>query len=246
MGLAGCAACTGDWLGLGGFGRGGHGRVPVNDSTATVAGEQLAFANLIPNLGADTHAAASALLIIDAREASAARAAESIEAGEPFGLDERTEDFALGVEGFKLSGEFLLAEGNAGPGFLVSGGLDFDLAAGLGEGSFLSFGAFEADELLIFEAFGFAGLEVDFMFDGGGLFGSFNGVELGAEAGGFLAVLSNVAFETGAEGFFAAEFGGGLGSQMLSGGEGCPGLDELGRESARLLSKAGSLQLDSL
>lgn len=150
VGFAGGAASAGDWLGLGGFGRGGHGRVPIDNAAATVAGEQLALAKLVPDLRPDAHSAAHALLIVDAGEACSARGAEAIEAGEPFGLDERAKGFALGVEGFKLSGEFPLAESNASAGFLVSGRLDFNLAARLGEGGFLSFSALETGELLIF------------------------------------------------------------------------------------------------
>lgn len=246
MGLAGSAACAGDWLWLGGFGCGRHGRVPVNDAAATVAGEQLAFAELIPHLGPDTHAAAYALLIVDAGQTGSAGGAEAIEAGEPFGLDERAEGFALGVQSFKLSSEFPLAVSNAGAGFLVSGRLDFNLAAGPGEGGLLGFSTFEAGELLVFEAFGLAGLEVNLVLDGGGLFRSLYGVELGAESGGLLAVFCNLALEAGAERFLAAECVGGLGCLVLGGSEGGTGLDELSGQCARLLSEAGSLQLDSL
>ena len=206
----------------------------------------MAFAKLIPHLGPDAHAAAHALLIVDAGEAGAARGAEAIKAGEPFGLDEGPESIALGVQCFKLSSEFPLAERNASASFLVSGRLDFNLAAGLGEGGFLGFSAFETGELLVFEAVGFAGLKLNFVFDGGGLLGSLYGIELGAESGGFLAVFCNVAFEACAEGFFAAECGGGLGCLMLGGSECGSSLDELSGQSARLLSEAGSLQLDGL
>ena len=58
--------------------------------------------------------------------------------------------------------------------------------------------------------------------------------------------LCDVAVETGAQRFLAAECGGGLGCLMLGGGESGLGLGELGRQGARLLSEAGSLQLDSL
>ena len=104
----------------------------------------------------------SALLIFDAGQARAAGGAEAVEAGEPFGLDERPQGFALGVEGFKLGGELLLAEGDAGPGFLMGGGKDFNLGAGLGEGGFLGLSAFEAGELFVFEAFGFGGWRIGF------------------------------------------------------------------------------------
>ena len=76
----------------------------------------------------------SALLIVDAGHAGAARGAEAVEAGEPLGLDERPEGFALDVEGFKLGGELLLAERDAGAGFFVGGREDFHLGAGLRRG----------------------------------------------------------------------------------------------------------------
>ena len=246
MGFAGGAAGAGDWLRLGSFGRRRHGGVPVNNAAATVAGEQLALAELIPHLGPDAHAAAHALLIVNAGEAGAARGAETIEAGEPFGLDERAKGFALGVQGLELSGKFTLAESDAGAGFLVSRRLDFNLAARQGEGGFLGFSAFKTGELLVFQAFGLAGFELNLMLDGRSLFGSLYGVELGAESGSLLAVFRNLTFEAGAECLLAAECSGGLGSQMLSGGKGGSCLDEFGRQCARLLSEAGSLQLDSL
>ena len=102
--LAGGAAGAGDRLGLRSFGGGGHGGIPVEDAAATVAGEQLALAELVPGLRADAHAAAGALLIFGAGQAGAAGGGEAVETGEPLGLDERPQGFALGVEGVELSG----------------------------------------------------------------------------------------------------------------------------------------------
>jgi hypothetical protein len=62
-----------------------------------------------------------ALLIVDAGQAGAAGGAETVETGEPLGFDERAEGFALDVESFKLGGELLLAEADAGAGFFVRG-----------------------------------------------------------------------------------------------------------------------------
>ena len=56
----------------------------------------------------------------------------------------------------RSSSEFALAESDAGTGFLMSGRLDLNLTAGLGEGGFEGFSALEAGELLVFETFGFA------------------------------------------------------------------------------------------
>jgi hypothetical protein len=75
-----------------------HGRVPVKQAAATVAGEQLALAKLIPHLRTHTHAAAGALLIIDAGDAGAAGAQEPVVANEDFVLDMRAKGFALKVE----------------------------------------------------------------------------------------------------------------------------------------------------
>ncbi len=229
VGFAGGAAGAGDWLGLGGLGCGGHGRVPVDNAAATVAGKKLALTELIPYLGPDTHTASHALLIVDTRETGTSGGAETIEAGEPFGLDEWAEGFAFGVQGFKLSSEFPLTVSNASAGFFVSGGLDLDLAARLGEGGFVGFSTFEAGELLIFKAFGFAGLKLNLVLDGGGLLRSLNGVELGAEAGSLFAVFRDLTFEAGAERFLAAECVGGLGCPMLGDREGGASLDELSR-----------------
>jgi hypothetical protein len=189
----------------------------------------LALTELIPYLGPDTHTASHALLIVDTRETGTSGGAETIEAGEPFGLDEWAEGFAFGVQGFKLSSEFPLTVSNASAGFFVSGGLDLDLAARLGEGGFVGFSTFEAGELLIFKAFGFAGLKLNLVLDGGGLLRSLNGVELGAEAGSLFAVFRDLTFEAGAERFLAAECVGGLGCPMLGDREGGASLDELSR-----------------
>ena len=117
---------------MGGFRGRSHGRVPVEEAAATVAGEQLAFAELIPHLWADAHAAAGALLVIDAGETGAAGAEESIVAHKHFGLDERTEGLALSVERGQFGGMFLLAEGDAGAGLVEGNGVGFNLSAGVG------------------------------------------------------------------------------------------------------------------
>jgi len=87
--------------GLGSFGRGGEwseGRVPVEQAAATVAGEQLAFAELVPDLRAHAHAASDALLVFNASQAGAARSGDAVEADEDVGLDRWAEGFAFGGE----------------------------------------------------------------------------------------------------------------------------------------------------
>jgi hypothetical protein len=61
------------------------------------------------------------------------------------------------------------------------------------------------------------------------------GVELGAEAGGLLAVLGDLALEAGAERFLAAERLRRPRRLALGGGEGGSGLGDFSRQSARLL-----------
>jgi len=87
VGFGDAGARGGGVLGLRLFRGGSHGRVPVEQAAATIAGEQFALAELVPRLGPDAHAAASALLIIYAGQAGAAGAGEVIEAGEQVGLD---------------------------------------------------------------------------------------------------------------------------------------------------------------
>ena len=80
---------------------------------------------------------------------------------------------------------------------------------------------------------------MDFVLDGLGLVRGLDGVELGAEAGGLLAVVGDLALEAGAQRFFAAEGGRGLGSLALGCRQGGFGLGELGGQGARLLSRGG-------
>ena len=74
---------------------------------------------------------------------------------------------------------------------------------------------------------------MNLVLDGFGLRGRLYGVELGAEAGGLLAVACDLALEAGAERFLAAEGGGGFGSLALGCGESGLGLGELGGQGAQ-------------
>lgn len=116
MGFVDARARGGGVLRLGGFRGRGHCRVPVEEAAATVAAEQLAFAKLIPHLGSNAHAAPGALLIVDAGQAGAAGAGETVIPSEPLRLDEGTERFALGVEGGQPGGVLLMAHGDSGAG----------------------------------------------------------------------------------------------------------------------------------
>ena len=64
--LAGGTAGSGDGCGLRSFGGRSHCWIPVKNAAATVACEHLALTELVPQLGANTHAAADALLIAHA------------------------------------------------------------------------------------------------------------------------------------------------------------------------------------
>ncbi len=246
MGFAGCSACAGDGLGLRLFGRGSEGGIPVEDAAATVAGEQLAFAELVPHLRANTHAAAEALLIDDESEAGAAGCVDAIEADEPLGVNVGTEGIALQVEGFNLGCEFLLPSCDARLGFLKGAGKNFNLGAGLGEQNFLRLSALEACELFIFEAIGLGGGELNLVFDGGCLFRSLDGVKLRAEVRSLLSTGGDFAVETDAQGLLSAEGLGGLSGSSLTGGKSSVGLSELSGQSARFLSDAIAVQLYSL
>lgn len=204
-------------LRLRGFGSGRHGRVPVEQAGATVACKQLSLAELVPSLWADAHAASGTLLILSTGQAGAAGAGEAIEMGEQVRLDELTKRFSLGVERGQFGTEFLVAEGDAGASFIQYGGLGFHLGAGGGERGLLGFSALQAGKGFVLKAFGLGGCKADFVLDGLGLLRGFYGVELGAEAGGFLAVGGNFALETGAQGFFTGEGVGGFGSLALGG-----------------------------
>jgi len=122
MGLADSAANAGNRLGLRSFRGRGHGWIPVKNAAATVAGKQHAFAQLVPHLGPDAHAAADTLLIVDAGEAGAFGAGEAIVANKPLGTDERTEGFSLGIQDGEFGGEFLLAGCGADTGFFECAG----------------------------------------------------------------------------------------------------------------------------
>ena len=184
VGTCGGAAGTGDWLGLRRFGRGRHGWIPVKEPAATVAGEQLALAKLVPDLRAYAHAAAGALLIIGARDGQCHASGESVEAREPSGsMSGRSFAVVRRVRQAQRSVPF--GGERRGPAAFKLCGRRLHLGSKLGERSFLSFRALKAGEFFVFEAVGFSGCELDFMLDGLGLFRRFNGVELGAKRAAF-------------------------------------------------------------
>ena len=80
------------------------------------------------------------------------------------------------------------------------------------------------------------------MFDGRGLLGSGDGVELGAETRSLLAMSGDLALKASTERIFAAERCGCLGGLAFSGSEGGLGLGDLGGQCAQLLSQAGTIE----
>jgi hypothetical protein len=97
-------------------------------------------------------------------------AAEAVEAGEPLGLDERPEGFALGVERGLFAGDSAWRRRRV-RGLVEGGGERLDLGAGSGERAFLGFGALQAGELLVFQALGLGLGKVKLVLDGLGLGG---------------------------------------------------------------------------
>jgi hypothetical protein len=246
MGLADDAAGTGDCFRLGRFGGRGHGWIPIEQAAAAIAGEQFAFAKLIPGLRTNTHAAAGALLVVDAGEAGAARAAEAIITHENFRLDQRAEGFALSVECDESGGVFLMAEGHAGSGCVEGGGERFNQGAGGGERGFLGFSALEACKFLIFEAVSFGGLEGNFVLDGVCLLRGLHRVELHAETLHFLAVSSDFAVKAGSERLLAGDGRGGFGGLALGGSESGLSLGDFSGKGAESKGETGALQVDAL
>ena len=231
---------------LRGIGDGGKGRIPVKKSGATVAGEQFAFAELIPCLGSDAHAATGALLIFNTGNARASGGAEAVEAREPFRLNEGAESITLGGEAGLLAVYLSLAKANMLASLVESSGEQLNLSAGSGEGGFLGFSALQAGESLVFQALGLGHGKVELVLVGRGLIGGGEGVLLVAIAGGLLTVSGDFALHAGAEGVFAAEGGGSLGGLALGGGEGGLGLRNFCRQGARGQCKGGTLQLHRL
>lgn len=122
-------------------------------------------------------------------------------------------------------------------------GKHLHLGAGGGEGGLKSISALKAAEGFVVETFNLGVGEADFVFHGFSLCGGGDGIELGAEAGGFLAVAGDLTLEPGAERVFVAERGRGFGGFALGGGEFGGGLGDLSGQGAQGLGDAGALQI---
>ena len=182
-----------------GSGRGVFGagplQVPVEQPSATVAGEQLAFAELVPHLGAYAHAAANALLVVDARNPGAAAGRDAVKRVEPLGLDRLAQSFPLGVQGRTVPSLTPAETRQRARESIESGGQLLNLCTGCSQFRFLSFGPLKACEFFVFEPLGFGFGEVNFVFDCFGLGGCGDGVLLGAIPSGLLTVATDVSFE---------------------------------------------------
>jgi hypothetical protein len=249
FGLAGftrSAAGAGNCFGLGCFGNGLHCRVPIDKAAAAVAGEQLALTKLVPGLRANAHAASGALLILGAGDSGAASACDAVEAHQPIGFNGRTDGLAGSIEASELGRELLLASADMNACGFKSFRKGFNLGARLRENGFLSFGAIEAGEFLVFQPVGFRSRELNLVFDGRGLLRGLDGIELSAEALGLLAVSVDLAFQAGAERFFPAQCPGGFGRLALGGSKSSLRLGDFSGQSAHLVVEAGAVQFDGL
>ena len=246
MGLADARPSRGLGLRLRSLGSRLHGRVPKNQAAATVAGEQFALAKLVPRLRANAHAAAGALLIVDAYDSRAAGAGEPVVANKNLRLDERAKDLAFNVEDRQCGVELLLTARNAGADFFQRRGQGFHTGARRGQCRFLGLGALQAGEVFALQPLGFGIGESDFVLDGRGLLRSLYGVELGAEARDLLAMRCNLAIEPRAQQFFPRQRIGSVGGMALGRGESCRALCDFGGERAQRQGKASALQIHVL
>jgi len=114
--------------------------------------------------------------------------------------------FALGGEGGLLAGDFGLAKADAFAGLVEGAASDSTLGAGGGQRDFLGFGAFQAGELLVFQALGLASAKWSSCSTALGLGGVVR-ESCGRDNGHLLAVGADLAIEAAAERFFAAEGG---------------------------------------
>jgi hypothetical protein len=103
--------------------------------------------------GDEHHTAASALLIVSAGKACSAGDAELVKTGEYLRRNERTQCFALGGKYCLLLVNLCLAETDALARLINSHRKRLNLDASCGEHRFLSFGALQAGELLVFQPF---------------------------------------------------------------------------------------------
>jgi hypothetical protein len=197
-------------------------------------------------LRAHAHAASGALLVLGAGDGGTAGRGNAVEAGQPIRIESRTDGFAIRVENGEFGGKFLLAGGNARADDFNFRGKTLDFSPSLGERSLVSLGALKARVLIVFEPVSLGGRKLNLVFDGCGLLGCRDGVELLTEAGYFPAISIDFAFQARSERIFTAERRGDFGRMPLGGCQRSLGLRYLGRQYPHLLIKTGTVKFERL
>src|SRR5579862_6842240 len=164
--LAGCPSGTWNGLRLGLLRRWCHGRVPIENASTAVAGKQLPFAQIIPNLRPHAHPAPRALLILRPGQSCTSGGGNAIETCEPLSLDQRPQSLPLGSEALKPPLIVLLALSHAFPGLFERSGKAFYFGPCAGELAFFCLSALQAGKFLIFQSVGFRRLKLDFVLNG--------------------------------------------------------------------------------
>jgi hypothetical protein len=208
--------------------------------------EQLTLPELIPHLGPNTHAAAGALLVVDARDSGAATGADAVEAGQPLLVNRLAQGFPLDIENRLPFGHILQRYRYEFAGFVQRQSQLFDLASRGSQDRLLRLGAFQAGEFLGFKTFNLAFSEVNFVFDRRGLRSGCHRILLGLVAGGLLAVALDVALKSRSQGIFAAECVGGRSRLALCSGQCGLSFRDFRGQSASLQRQSSTLQFHAL
>jgi len=227
------------------------GRIPVEQPAATVTGQQLALAELVPGLRANAHAAAGALLIFGAGDGGAAAGrGDAIETRQPVAiilkLEKHSDAISIPFKTLNFTLDLLLARVYADADAVELGGQQFHFSAGLGERGLLGLSALQALVLIVFQALGLRRGELNFVFDRSRLRRSSDGVELNPEARGFLAVRVDLALQAGAQGVFATERRRSLGRLAFDSCERGLPLGDFSRQRAQFLVAPGSVVFNQL
>src|SRR5579859_4856929 len=107
-------------------------RIPIEEAGTAVAGEQFAFAQLVPGLGTNTHPTACTLLVVSPGDAGAAAGSKAVETGEQIGVDELAHDLAFRLQGRQLFAHLLLALSDPFAGLVERAGKQFHSRASRG------------------------------------------------------------------------------------------------------------------
>ena len=143
--------------------------------------------------------------MIGSGHGASAAGEEAVESREPVRLDLAADGLALREQSRTFMGVLLLASGHAFARFVEGSCHDFNVRPGLRQRGFVGVGALQACELIIFQALDLRLGEGEFVLQGFCLRWGRNGIALGAKALGTLAMLRDIAFQAGADGFFAGK-----------------------------------------